>query len=99
IAVFRQGHPEAKPCDLWSRINSATVRRNAVTQAERKAAQGAAPAYLYWFAWQTPVLDGRPRAFHCSELPFVFYNTDRCAAMTGGTAEARELSARVADAW
>jgi para-nitrobenzyl esterase len=100
IEVFRRAHPGAKPCDLLSLINTAaTTRQNAVTQAERKAAQGAAPAYLYWFTWQTPVLDGRPRAFHCIELPFVFYNTDRCAAMTGGTAAARELGARVADAW
>jgi len=99
LEVFRRAHPNAKPCDLLSLINAATPRQNAVTQAERKAAQGAAPAYLYWFAWQTPVLDGRPRAFHCIELPFCFYNTDRCAAMTGGTTEARELSAKVADAW
>ncbi|HKX31555.1 MAG TPA: carboxylesterase family protein, partial [Blastocatellia bacterium] len=99
IEVFRRVHPNAKPCDLLSRINAAGPRQNAVTQAERKAAQAAAPAYLYWFTWQTPVLDGRPRAFHCAELPFVFYNTDRCAAMTGGTTEARALSAKVADAW
>ena len=46
-----------------------------------------------------PILDGRPRAFHCAVLPFVFCNTDRCAAMTGGPAEARELSAKAADAW
>jgi para-nitrobenzyl esterase len=78
---------------------AAQTRQNAVMQAARKAAQNAAPAYLYWFTWQTPVLDGRPRAFHCAELSFVFYNTDRCAAMTGGTAEARELSAKTADAW
>ena len=63
------------------------------TQATRKAALNAAPAFLYWFTWQTPILDGRPRAFHCSELPFVFDNTDRCAAMTGGTDEARALAA------
>ena len=44
-------------------------------------------------------MDYRPRSFHCSELAFVFYNTDRCAAMTGGTLEARELAAKVSDAW
>ena len=75
------------------------TRQNAVTQAERKAALNAAPAYLYWFTWQTPILDGRPRAFHCSELPFCFDNTDRCAAMTGGTAEARELGTLMSQAW
>ena len=65
----------------------------------RSARQREAPAYLYWFQWQTPVIDGRGRAFHCSELPFVFYNTDRCANMTGGGEQARELSGKVADAW
>jgi carboxylesterase type B len=70
-----------------------------VIQAERNTVLGAASAYLYWFTWQTPILDGRPRAFHCSELPFVFDNTDRCAAMTGGTAESRTLGAKAADVW
>ena len=78
---------------------AAESRQNCVTQAERQAALGGAPVYMFWFTWQTPVLDGRPRAFHCSELPFVFNNTDRAAAMTGGGPEARELGGRVSDAW
>lgn len=102
-AIFeahRKAYPKAKPFDLVSVAMSSNTRQNAVTQATRKAAlAGGAPAYLYWFTWQTPVLDGRPRAFHCAELPFVFYNTDRCAAMTGGTDEARALGAKMADAW
>jgi para-nitrobenzyl esterase len=32
-------------------------------------------------------------------LSFVFANTDRCASMTGGGQRARELGARMADAW
>jgi len=97
--AFQSKFPKATPYDVFSRISGMGPRQNAVTQAERKAAQGGAPAYLYWFQWQTPVLDGRPRAYHCSELPFVFYNTDRCAVMTGGGAEARDLAGRIADAW
>jgi para-nitrobenzyl esterase len=99
LQSFQQKYPKASPYELFSRIGGMTGRQNAVIQAERKAAQGAAPAYLYWFHWQTPVLDGRPRAFHCAELPFVFYNTDRCATMTGGGADARALAGRIADAW
>jgi para-nitrobenzyl esterase len=97
--AYRKAYPKAKPFDVMSRLFAAPSRQNAVLQANRKTALGAAPAYLFWFTWQTPVLDGRPRAFHCSELPFVFDNTDRCAAMTGGTAEARALGAKMADAW
>jgi para-nitrobenzyl esterase len=99
LQSFQQKYPKAAPYELLSRIGGMTGRQNAVLQADRKAAQGAAPAYLYWFQWQTPILDGRPRAFHCAELPFVFYNTDRCAPMTGGGPEARELAGRIADAW
>ena len=70
-----------------------------VTQARRKAEQGGAGAWLYWFGWKTPVLDGRPRAFHCSDLAFAFDNIDRCLNQTGGGAEARDLAGRMADAW
>ena len=99
LDAYRKLYPKAKPFDLLSVIFAAQSRQQAVTQAERKTALNAAPAYLWWFTWQTPVLDGRPRAFHCSEMPFVFNNTDRAAAMTGGTAEARELGAKMSDAW
>jgi para-nitrobenzyl esterase len=99
IDVFRRRTPKAIPADLYSRIAAAPVRLAAVKQAAAKAAQNAAPAYLYWFAWQTPIFDGRPRAFHCSEIPFVFCNTDRCENMTGGGPRPRALSDKVADAW
>ncbi len=99
VDAYRQAYPGERPPDTFSRISAAVHRHNAIAQATRKAALGAAPAYLYWFTWQTPILDGRPRAFHCAELPFVFDNADRCAAMTGGTPEARDLAARMSDAW
>jgi para-nitrobenzyl esterase len=99
VSAFRHRTPDAKPYELWSRIASAPVRQAAVRQAASKSALNGAPAFLYWFAWQTPMFDGRPQAFHCAELPFVFYNTDRCETMTGGGPDARTLAGKVADAW
>jgi para-nitrobenzyl esterase len=99
IGAFRRRTPAAKPFDLWSRIAASGVRGSAIEQAKLKAAQGRAPAYLYWFTWQTPILSGRPRAFHCAEIAFVFDNTDRCETMTGGGAEARALAGKMCDAW
>lgn len=99
IEVFQQAHPKEKPFDILSRIAASNVRQGAVTQCERKAAQAAAPAYLYWFTWKTPVLDRRPRAFHCAELAFCFDNTARCENMTGNTPEAQHLAAQVSEAW
>jgi para-nitrobenzyl esterase len=99
LAAFRRRTPTASPFDLWSHIGASSVREAAIAQATAKAALGAAPAYLYWFTWQTPVLNGRPRAFHCSEIAFAFNNTDRCETMTGGGADARALAQIVSDAW
>ncbi len=97
LAAARRLHPAAKPVELLSIITR--PRTNAIVQATRKAAQSAAPVYMYLFTWQTPILDGRPRAFHCSEIPFVFDNADVSAFATGGTPEARALAGRVSDAW
>src|SRR5690606_26705674 len=49
--------------------------------------------------WQNPVMDGKYKAIHCGELPFVFYNVDKCPGMTGGTEEAYALAKNVANAW
>jgi para-nitrobenzyl esterase len=99
LAAFRRRTPNAKPFDVWSRISASSVRQSALEQATAKTVAGRAPVYLYWFAWQTPILDGRPRAFHCSEIAFVFDNTDRCENMTGGGADARALAATMSEAW
>jgi len=99
IDAYRREYPKAKPFDLWSVISAAPVRSAAATQAERKAAQGGASAYQYLFAWQTPMLDGRPRAFHSCEIAFVFDNGDLCVNLTGGGPDALALAERVSRAW
>jgi para-nitrobenzyl esterase len=98
IQVFRAAHPDAKPFDILSLAMTAQVRRGAVIQAGLKSAQGT-PAYLYWFTWKTPVLDGRPRSIHCCDLPFCFDNTDRSENLTGGGPGPRALAANVSEAW
>jgi para-nitrobenzyl esterase len=99
IASYRQLYPNANAFQLWSVIATSGVRRNVIEQCSRKAAQNAAPAYCYQFAWQTPMLNGRPMAFHCSELAFVFNNTARCDRMTGDGEAGRQLAGKMSDAW
>ena len=99
VAAFRQRTPEAKTFDLWSRIASAPVRGAVIEQCKRKVTAGEAPVWLYWFTWQTPVLDGRPHAFHGAELPFVFDNAELCDTATGGGRGAMELARRMSDTW
>jgi para-nitrobenzyl esterase len=99
MLTFRHEYPEVRPFELYSIILASSVRGTAVKQAQLKAAQAKAPAYLYWLTWQTPVLDGRPMAFHCSDIAFVFDNTDRCETMTGGGPRAQALADKVSTAW
>ena len=99
IAAYRKMYPKSNALDVLAFVHAGGYRHITNTQAERKMALGAAPAYIYYFTWQTPILDGRPRAFHCAALPFVYYNTDRAAAMTGGGDDARALAAKMSDAW
>ena len=95
---LRREYPWAKPFDILS-IASNRLSEPTATQARRKAALNAAPAYVYLFGWQTPMLDGRPRAFHSCEISFVFNNADLCVNYSGGTPEALALSRKVSQAW
>lgn len=97
IAAFRAGSPEVSPFELWSRIATAPIRQAVIDQARRRLAARAVPTWLYWFTWPTPILDGRPRAFHCLDIPFWFANAGLCAAMTGGGAEALDLAGKMSE--
>jgi para-nitrobenzyl esterase len=99
IATFRKSFPNTNNFQLWSAIATGGVRATTLEQVRRKTAQHAAPAYCYRFDWQTPILDARPMAFHCSELAFVFDNTARCENMTGNSAAARALATKMSEAW
>jgi para-nitrobenzyl esterase len=48
------------------------VRSRAIAQAERKAAQGGAPAWLYIWEWATPAFDGKLGAVHGHDVDASF---------------------------
>jgi para-nitrobenzyl esterase len=75
------------------------MRNNVVKMAKLKYELHAAPAYTYYFTWQTPVLEGLPGAWHTAELQFCFDNTKRCEQGTGNTHEAQILAKRMASSW
>lgn len=98
IEAYRTLFPTAAPFEVAALIGSDALRRGAILQTERKAAQQRAPVYAFWFGWKTPVLDGRPLAFHCQDLPFWFDNIDRCLQATGGGQDARRLTSQMSRA-
>ena len=99
LTAFQKAMPRATPFQRWSVIASVPVRAGAIRQCTAKAASSKAPVFLYWFVWQSPMFEGRPGAFHCSEIAFVFRNTDLCDTMTGGGARPRALAQTVGGAW
>ena len=100
LAVYKKDRPNASPSDIYFAVTTdRMMRMNAITQAERKAAQGAAPAYMYIFDWRSPVLGGKLRSPHGMELAFVFDNTDKTTGMNGTGADLAPLAEKVSSAW
>ena len=74
-------------------------RQGVETQAERKAAQRGAPVYVYRFEYYSPVRDGRLKAMHCMEIPFVFDNLEAGKIYTGTSAAAQKIADQMSAAW
>lgn len=103
IAELRRVYPNDKPSDIFfTATSNRQFRRNSILQAERKAAQaalGGAPAYMYLFAWKTPVNGGKWKSPHSVEHAFVFDNVAKSASMVGAGPEQQRVADAVANAW
>lgn len=95
VDAYRKVFPAATPFEVAGLIGADLFRRGAIHQMELKAKQAGAPVYAYWFGWKTPVLDGRPLAYHCQDLAFWFDNIDLSLQATGGGEDARALAANM----
>lgn len=70
-----------------------------VFQAERKAAQGAAPIYTYLLAWETKADNGRLRAHHALDVPLVFNNIENMRSMVGPGPEPQKIADLMSSSW
>jgi len=100
VALYRKTHPGITNTDVWLIMNADNTRRaNAQTLAELKTAQGKAPSYLYYFNWRSPVHNGQMKSYHTLDIPFVLYNIDVAASMTGAGQERYALAHKMSAAW
>jgi para-nitrobenzyl esterase len=100
LEVYKKAHPSAPPAVRWILMRSdRTYRLDSITLAQRKAAARRAPAYMYLFAWETPVQGGRLLAHHALEITFAFDNTTKVPGMSGGGPQAAALGAKMSEAW
>lgn len=105
IAGLKKNYPHkqtrtlAYMCSGTPGLNGITMRNNVVKMAKLKHDLQAAPAYAYYFTWQTPMLDGIPGAWHTADLQFCFDNAKRCEQGTGNTPQAQALAKTMSTAW
>jgi para-nitrobenzyl esterase len=100
IATYRKARPGISNVDIHLILASDNSVRNAIlTVAERKAEAKQAPVYMYYFTWRSPVHDGKLKAYHTLDIPFVFENVDLATAMTGGRQDRYALQDRMSAAW
>ncbi|MES2294935.1 MAG: carboxylesterase family protein [Pseudomonadota bacterium] len=77
ITLYKRDFPQADNTRLYQLIGSDNfVTANVALVAERKAALGKAPAYVYHFEKPTPVRDGKLGVPHTVEITYVFDNLD-----------------------
>ncbi len=99
--LYRQGRPDASNLDLYLQIatDASGFRRGTGLQAERKAAQGKAPVFKYYFAKYSPVRDGELRSMHCMDIPFALNNVDIAGPVLGTAPDLKVLESRMSAAW
>ena len=94
LELFRKAYPEKCEADLWS---VDTVFRTPTIALLREKAKLSAPVYSYQLTYEFPI-DGGKAAWHCSEIPFVFHNTDR-VPVCNVQGETDRLQERMCSAW
>jgi para-nitrobenzyl esterase len=100
IAIYKKNRPSKSNVEIYQIIASDAGFSGGVhTEADRKAAQGKAPVYKYYFTWQSPVREGKLRSYHTLEIPFVMANVDEAKSMTGSGQDRYALSDKMSAAW
>ena len=100
IAGYRRTRPGATPHDILAAIGSDRMRIASVRLAERKAAGGSAPVYMYLFTWESEVSRGQLKSAHSFEIPFAFnYMNDPSILFLGNRPERLKLAATMSGAW
>ena len=100
VAAFRKLYPDYSPTYLLNQVMTATsMFAGSVTLAERKAAQKAAPVYMYYLIWETPVANNLFKSPHTLDIPLMFDNVDKARVLVGPGPQPEALARQMSDAW
>jgi para-nitrobenzyl esterase len=102
IRGYQATRPGASPADVLTAIVSdLEFRMDAITIAERKAAQSRAHVFMYLFTWDSPAFGGVFRSPHSLDVPFAFDDVDAAPGIWGPEPDPRRYSfaENVSRAW
>lgn len=100
IAAYRKLHPNYTPTYIFNLVMSYTVVfADSLTLAERKAAQKAAPVYIYYLVWEAPVANKQFKTPHLLDVPFMFDNVEKARVLVGPGPQPQALAKQMSDAW
>jgi para-nitrobenzyl esterase len=99
LAAYRRAYPTYSPTYLWVQMVSGRVMLGSEVLAARKAAKGAAPAFVYMMAWETPVEGGAFKTPHTMEIPFMLYSYDKVRTFVGPGPGPRHMAEQIGGAW
>ena len=99
IETYRRLYPRANPAQRFiAATTDSNFRVRSLAVAQRKAARGQAPVWVYSFEWETPLFDGRLGAPHALDVPFCFDTIDLTNA-TDLSPGAKKVAATMASTW
>ena len=99
LELYRAAAPGKTPYLLQAQVFTDTqTRSRAITQAERKAAQGGAGVWMYVWEWATPGFDGKLGAVHGHDVDASF-NLYRNGICGSGRKDGRLMCMRLASTW
>jgi para-nitrobenzyl esterase len=99
LTLYKQRYPQKSPFLIQAQaFTDAGFRRSAITQAERKAALGKAPGYMYLWSWVSPGFGGKFGAVHGTDVSASFHNV-RDNIVGVGSAVGKVMCDRLASAW
>ncbi len=100
VAAVRAAFPDYSPSHLTAMVQSVGMFwADSITLAERKHAQGSAPAFMYLLEWETPRGRGRLRSPHALEIPLMFDNVETARNFVGHGEAPQRLADQMSEAW
>lgn len=95
VEEFQKAYPEKNLTDLL--FFDSMFRKPTIDFIAKKSQCQESATYAYVFTYEFPLDEGKP-AWHCSEIPFVFHNTDKVFICNKEDVSDR-LEAQMSQAW